>query len=81
MLGRLFLNVNEIKTKRLSNHTNQYFIQNRIENITNVSTEKFYIFMQQNELILNLIPATGLIKLAWGLKKASNLKIISWENI
>ncbi len=32
MLER-FLNLNKIKTKRLSNHTSQYFINNRIENI------------------------------------------------
>ncbi len=44
MLGR-FLNLNKMKTKRLSNHMSQYFIHNRtIENI-NVYTEKFYTFI------------------------------------
>ncbi len=38
MLGRFFLNLNKMKTKRLSNHMSQYFIHNRTEiyNITNV---------------------------------------------
>ncbi len=47
-------------------------------------TDKFYTFNPLNELSSNLMPATGIKKLAQGqqgLKKQYILKRFSWENI
>ncbi len=50
--------------KRLSNHMGHYFIHN-IENITKVK-RRIVTFYQLNDLISNLMPATGLKKVGTG---------------
>ncbi len=83
MLGR-FLNLNKMKTKRLSNHMSQNSIHNRTQREHNkcLNWEMLH-FYPLNELITKLMPAYMSQK-SWsdkGLKKQVILKIFSWENI
>ncbi len=74
MLGR-FLNLNKMKTKRLSNHFSQYILftiahreHNKWLNWENVH------FYPLNEPISNLMSATGLKKLARGKQRAEKAR-------
>ncbi len=74
MLGR-FLNLNKIKTKRLSNNMSQYFIHNRTENNKCLNGEILH-FYPLNELISNLMPATKLARGQQRAEKARNFEKI-----
>ncbi len=53
----LFKNLKKMTTKRFSNHMSQYFIHNRTKKCLNWENVQLYA---QNELISNVMPATGL---------------------
>ncbi len=84
MLGR-FLNLNKMKTKRFKiTWANILFTIEHREHNKCLNWEILH-FYPQNELISNLMPATGLNKGGTGgnkgLKKQYILKRFSWENI
>ncbi len=79
MLGR-FLNLNKIKTKRLSNHMSQYFIHNRTyrEHDKRLNWEILHFYLL-NEFISHLMPATGLKKVGTGATKGWKSKKV-WKD-
>ncbi len=60
MLG-CFFNLNNMKTKRLSNHMSQYSIHN-IKYHNKCLNREMLHFYPLNELISNMMPVTGLKK-------------------
>ncbi len=55
MLGR-FLNLNKMKTKNFKSHEPIFYSQQNVDKCLNWEILQFYA---QNELISNLMPATG----------------------